>query len=377
MPGASGLTAKSAAARSFISPFPYLTTSALLAALRRPPLAAQDAARYEARQAETPRPLCFTLHSQSFHHGLIVSVTDFRYQRRCEFPSNFRTEGHVMASSSAGLTEAVLYDALVNYLVSMARTVEGAMNRALDALISHDSSRTSALPSEVFLLEPRINEMEIVIDEHAIRLLRRGSFSDDEMRLIVAALKITNDLERIGDLAVNLAQGAVTLREMPDARLPEELAPMAIAVRAMVSKSLGALIFRNVEMATQVLESDDVVDQYRDRIFENLLAGMTQQATFVSPGLQFILATRHLERIADHATNIAEDIIFWVRGLDVRHGRGLSLRPERSEGQSDSEFADQAAEGAGTFASPETTDVIENSHAFDASVTPACDTERA
>jgi len=282
-----------------------------------------------------------------------------------------------MASTAAGLSEAVLYDTLVNYLVSMARTVEGAMNRALDALISHDSSRTSALPSEVFLLEPRINEMEIVIDEHAIRLLRRGSFSDDEMRLIVAALKITNDLERIGDLAVNLAQGAVTLREMPDARLPEELTPMAVAVRAMVSKSLGALIFRNVEMATQVLESDDVVDQYRDRIFENLLAGMTQQATFVSPGLQFILATRHLERIADHATNIAEDIIFWVRGLDVRHGRGLSLRPERSEGQSDSEFADQAAEGAGTLASPETADVIENSHAFDASVTPTCDTERA
>ena len=283
-----------------------------------------------------------------------------------------------MASTAAGLSEVVLYDTLVNYLVSMARTVEGAMNRALDALISHDSSRTSALPSEVFLLEPRINEMEIVIDEHAIRLLRRGSFSDDEMRLIVAALKITNDLERIGDLAVNLAQGAVTLREMPDARLPEELAPMAIAVRAMVSKSLGALIFRNVEMATQVLESDDVVDQYRDRIFENLLAGMTQQATFVSPGLQFILATRHLERIADHATNIAEDIIFWVRGLDVRHGRGLSLRPERSQEQRDSEFASGAAEAqAGAPAAHETADVIENSHALDASVTPACDTERA
>jgi len=282
-----------------------------------------------------------------------------------------------MASTAAGLSEAVLYDTLVNYLVSMARTVEGAMNRALDALISHDSSRTSALPSEVFLLEPRINEMEIVIDEHAIRLLRRGSFSDDEMRLIVAALKITNDLERIGDLAVNLAQGAVTLREMPDARLPEELAPMAIAVRAMVSKSLGALIFRNVEMATQVLESDDVVDQYRDRIFENLLAGMTQQATFVSPGLQFILATRHLERIADHATNIAEDIIFWVRGLDVRHGRGLSLRPERSQEQTGSEFGGQAAGEAGDPAAPETAAVIENSHSFDTSVTPACDSERA
>jgi phosphate transport system protein len=282
-----------------------------------------------------------------------------------------------MASTSAGLTEAVLYDTLVNYLVSMARTVEGAMNRALDALVSHDTSRTSALPGEVFLLEPRINEMEIVIDEHAIRLLRRGSFSDDEMRLVVAALKITNDLERIGDLAVNLAQGAVTLREMPDARLPEELAPMAIAVRAMVSKSLGALIFRNVEMATQVLESDDVVDQYRDRIFENLLARMNEQATFVSPGLQFILATRHLERIADHATNIAEDIIFWVRGLDVRHGRGLSLLPDRSEVSGDSALAGQPDRAKAELPATEAGHVIENSHAFDDRVTPACDTDRA
>jgi phosphate transport system protein len=282
-----------------------------------------------------------------------------------------------MASTTAGLTEAVLYDALVNYLVSMARTVEGAMNRALDALTSLDSARTSALPGEVFLLEPRINEMEIVIDEHAIRLLRRGSFSDDEMRLIVAALKITNDLERIGDLAVNLAQGAVSLREMPDARIPEELAPMALAVRAMVSKSLGALIFRNVEMATQVLESDDVVDQYRDRIFENLLASMNQQATLVSSGMQFILATRHLERIADHATNIAEDIIFWVRGLDVRHGRGLTMRPDLSERQASPGISSETSGESPVAAAPEAAAVIENSHAFDASVTPACDTERA
>src|SRR6266851_3738877 len=252
-------------------------------------------------------------------------------------------------ASTAGLTEAVLYDTLVNYLVSMARTVEGAMNRALEAIVSLESTRTSALPSEVILLEPRINEMEIVIDEHAIRLLRRGSFSDDEMRLIVAALKITNDLERIG----------------------------VLAVRAMVSKSLGALIFRNVEMATQVLESDDVVDQYRDRIFENLLATMTQQATLVSSGMQFILATRHLERIADHATNIAEDIIFWVRGLDVRHGRGLTMRPDRSEGQPSSGIASETPSESPLAGSPEAGAVIENSHAFDAGVTPACDTEHA
>jgi phosphate transport system protein len=266
-------------------------------------------------------------------------------------------------ASTAGLTEAVLYDTLVNYLVSMARTVEGAMNRALDAIVSLESARTSALPSEVFLLEPRINEMEIVIDEHAIRLLRRGSFSDDEMRLIVAALKITNDLERIGDIAVNLAERVVSLREMQGAQVPEELAPMACAVRAMVSKSLGALIFRNVEMATQVLESDDVVDQYRDRIFEQLLQRMTKEPTLVSPGLQFILATRHLERIADHATNIAEDIIFWVRGLDVRHGRGLDVRPE------------QAGQGETTSAGDSV--ITENSHVLHSDVTPACETERA
>ena len=263
-------------------------------------------------------------------------------------------------ASSSGLTETVLYDTLVNYLVSMARTVEGAMNRALDSLVGLEKPETAGLPGQVFLLEPRINEMEIVIDEHAIRLLRRGSFSDDEMRLIVAALKITNDLERIGDIAVNLAERVISLRELPSAELPEELAPMASAVRAMVSKSLGALIFRNVEMATQVLESDDVVDQYRDRIFEKLLQGMTQQAALVSPGLQFILATRHLERIADHATNIAEDIIFWVRGLDVRHGRGLAVRSERAE---------DTQTGSAK--------VTENSHGLHSDVTPACDTAPA
>lgn len=225
--------------------------------------------------------------------------------------------------SGTTISGAVLYDTLVNYLVSMSRTVEGAMNRALDALVNADTAGTADLPGEVFLLEPRINEMELVIDEHAIRLLRRSAFNDDEMRLIVAALKITNDLERIGDLAVNLAQCVISLREMPPIAVIEELAPMAAAVRSMVGKCLGALIFKNVDMALQVLESDDAVDQYRDQIFQEVLRRMMEEPTSVSPGLQYILATRHLERIADHATNISEDIIFWVRGLDVRHGRGL------------------------------------------------------
>jgi phosphate transport system protein len=259
-------------------------------------------------------------------------------------------------ATAAGLTETVLYDTLVNYLISMARTVEGAMNRALEAIVSVDDPKVSALIGEVFLLEPRVNEMEIVIDEHAIRLLRRGGFSDDEMRLIVAALKITNDLERIGDLAVNLAERVTTLREMPGSKAPQEMEAMIAAVRAMVSKSLGALIYRNATMASQVLESDDLVDQYRDRIFEQLLDQMTKQTALVVPSMQFILATRHLERIADHATNIAEDIIYWVRGLDVRHGRGLS-----------------AVAGSGNGAS-QANDVTEDSHGLYSDVTARPDT---
>jgi phosphate transport system protein len=253
-------------------------------------------------------------------------------------------------ASAAKITGVVLYDTLVNYLVSMSRTVEGAMNRALDALVDMENANTANLPGEVFLLEPRINEMEIVIDEHAIRLLRRTSFNDDEMRLIVAALKITNDLERSGDLAVNLAECVISLREMPRIAAIHDLIPMASAVRAMVSKSLGALIFKNVEMALQVLESDDAVDQYRDRIFEELLRRMMQEPATVSPGLQYVLATRHLERIADHATNISEDIIFWVRGLDVRHGRGLLVTTSQGD------------DGGSTTASR----VTENSYGFHA-----------
>jgi phosphate transport system protein len=217
--------------------------------------------------------------------------------------------------------DTVLQTALMNYLVAQARTVETSLNWALEALLG----RSDKLASEVFLTEPRINEMEIVIDEHAIRMLRQGHLTENEIRLVVATLKINNDLERMGDLAVNLAERAVSLAAMGDVELPAEIEPMTNAVRTMVSKCLGALIYENVEMAMQVLESDDVVDQYRDRVFETLLAGISSDPGQAAPNMHFILASRHLERIADHATNIAEDILFWVRGLEVRHGRGRQL----------------------------------------------------
>jgi len=218
-------------------------------------------------------------------------------------------------------TEGVFQSVLLNYLVSQARTVEGSINRALEALLSRDER----LASEVFLSEPRINELEIVIDEHAVRLLRQPNLSDADVRLIVATLKINNDLERMGDLAVNVAERAISLSTMGDFQTPAELEPMTAAVRAMITKCLGALIYQNVDLATQVLESDDLVDQYRDRVFEALLSGIAENSSVAAPSIHFVLASRHLERIADHATNIAEDVLFWVRGLEVRHGRARQL----------------------------------------------------
>ena len=225
-----------------------------------------------------------------------------------------------MASTKTS-AEGIFQGVLVNYLVSQARTVEASVNRALWALLE----RNERLASEVFLTEPRINEMEILIDEHAIRMLRQGEMLDTDVRLIVATLKINNDLERMGDLAVNLGERAISLSQMGEVHIPVELEPMTTAVRAMVSKCLGALIYQNVDLATQVLESDDVVDQYRDQVFEALLAGMTANPALAAPNLHYVLASRHLERIADHATNIAEDILFWVRGLEVRHGRAKQM----------------------------------------------------
>jgi len=217
--------------------------------------------------------------------------------------------------------EKIYKDVLANYLTSMARTVESSVEHALDALLRPDLERAQALSSQVLLVEPHVNEMEILIDDHAVRLLRTGLTDDEEIRRVVASQKIANDLERIGDLAVNIAQRVISLAGMEVTEMPPGLEAMCGAVRGMLGRSLGALIFKNVDLAGEVLESDDVVDRFRDEIFEQLLGRIIQEPSQAAPRLQFILATRYMERIADHSTNIAEDIIFWVRGLDVRHGR--------------------------------------------------------
>ncbi|MGB6875037.1 MAG: PhoU domain-containing protein [Candidatus Acidiferrales bacterium] len=142
---------------------------------------------------------------------------------------------------------------------------------------------------------------------------------------IVACLKINNDLERMGDLAVNISQRVISLSQMPGISAPHDLEPMSASVRSMVSRCLGALTCRNITLANEVLEAEPAIDDFRDRMFERLLSEMKQDALLVGPNMQFVLAIRNLERIADHTTNIAEDVVFWLHGLDIRHGKANSF----------------------------------------------------
>ncbi len=169
--------------------------------------------------------------------------------------------------------------------------------------------------------ESSINAMECVIDENAVRALVGRAVQEDEARLVIATVKINNDLERMGDLAVSIAKRVISLAEMPPVETPPELIAMAQPVKAMTQKSLGALLSHDLVAATEVLESEDLVDEYRDKVYQRLLAAMEATPKKVQPNFQLLLASRYLERIADHCTNIAEDIFYWVRGVDVRHGK--------------------------------------------------------
>ena len=187
--------------------------------------------------------------------------------------------------------QTIYQDVLANYLISMARTVETSVESALDALLRPNLEAATELSSKVFLVEPRVNEMEILIDDHAVRMLRTGLLDDEEIRRVVASQKIANDLERIGDLAVNISERVISLAGMNVTETPRDLEPMAGAVRGMLGRSLGALIFRNVVLAGEVLEADDVVDRYRDQIFEHLLARMTEDPRQAAP--QLAIYSRH------------------------------------------------------------------------------------
>ena len=167
--------------------------------------------------------------------------------------------------------------------------------------------------------ESLINTAEREIDEAAFDLLAMQQPMAVDLRFILAVTKINSDLERVGDQAVNIAERVMDMVELPAADLPVDIARMGAAVSAMVRRALESFIEGKAELAQAVLEMDNVVDRMKDDAFIQLVKTMNQRPEVVRQALDALLVARNLERVADHATNIAEDVIFWVQGADVRH----------------------------------------------------------
>lgn len=200
-------------------------------------------------------------------------------------------------------------------LLEMAGLVESAVHGSVRSLTERDE----ALAQVVLRNEARINQMEIEIDDLAVRLLALHQPMASDLRFLTAAIKINSDLERMGDLAVNIVERALSLmRQMPIHPLID-IPQLARLAESMVHKSLDAFVKRDPELAREVLLSDDAVDDLRDAMYHELVAFMQKDPSTISRALDMLFVARNLERTADHATNIAEDVLFLVQGVDVRH----------------------------------------------------------
>jgi phosphate transport system protein len=206
-------------------------------------------------------------------------------------------------------------DLLTTKLLEMSSLVEAAIQRSISAVIHKDKGAAE----EVFRNEARINEIEIEIDEFATNLLALQQPMAADLRLIVAALKINTDLERMGDLSVNIAESAQSLMAAPVIKPMIDIPHIAVLVQSMVRKALDAFVNRDADMARSVLASDDAVDSLRTASYHELVSFMEQDPHNIRQALDLLSVTRNLERIADHSTNIAEDVMFLVKGIDVRH----------------------------------------------------------
>jgi phosphate transport system protein len=207
-------------------------------------------------------------------------------------------------------------DELRARLLRMGGLAEQAVDRACQAYIERDLKRCHL----VLEGETQINIIEREIDEMAFDLLAMQQPMAVDLRFILAVTKINADLERVGDQAVNIAERVMDMVDLPPVDdLPVDIPRMAAAVSAMVRRALESFIEGKAELAQAVLEMDNVVDRMKDEAFIVLVKAMNQRPDVTRQALDALLIARNLERVADHATNIAEDVIFWVRGADVRH----------------------------------------------------------
>jgi phosphate transport system protein len=165
-----------------------------------------------------------------------------------------------------------------------------------------------------------VNRLHIEIDSRCFKLFALHQPMAADLRTIVAAVKINTDLERVGDLAVNIAQAAQRYATHPPVKKLIDIPVMAEIAQNMLRDALDAFVRRDLDLAQHVLYEDDRLDALKTQIFRELLTYMLQDPSTIEPALDLILVSRHLERIGDHATNVAEDVIFIVSARDVRHG---------------------------------------------------------
>lgn len=197
------------------------------------------------------------------------------------------------------------------------------MGRQVASSVSHSirclQERNEDLAHRVLRDEAIINRSEIQIDDYVARLIALYQPVAADMRLLVAALKINTDLERMGDLAVNIVERALVLITLPALEPNSEVARMSPFVQAMVLDSLESFVREDAELARKILLADDQVDEWKNATYRNLTERMKVDPQSVDRAVRLMFVAHNLERIADHATNIAEDVIFLVEGVDVRH----------------------------------------------------------
>ncbi len=214
-------------------------------------------------------------------------------------------------------------------LLRMAALAEEMIDRAITELIERDEKPTQ----EVVRAEEQVNLLQIEIDEEVVRLLATRQPVASDLRLILAASKINSDLERIGDLVVNITENVHVLAEQPPHKPLIDIPRKADHARQMVRESIDAFIKGDVLLAQTVIMTDDQVDALKDQVLRELLTYMMSDPRAIERALALILVARHLERISDHATNIAEDVIYLIQGRDVRHPRTPRDKPPEGPAQ--------------------------------------------
>src|SRR5436309_2823624 len=206
-------------------------------------------------------------------------------------------------------------DSLQHDLLTLAASVEEAIHKAIRAL----QERDVALAQQVIAGDSQIDEEENHVEEECLKMLALHQPVAVDLRRIAAAMKINTDLERMADVAEDIAERALHLAQFPPIPIPEKLQHMTNLTIQMVRQSLDCFVNLDTRQARVVCQMDDEVDHYNKEIIDELLVAMRESAEMVEPGLSLFSATRHLERIADHATNIAEDVVYLVEGEIIRH----------------------------------------------------------